>query len=74
MNFSKKIFFVLLFGFITLVGSQINFSAIVGAENQAFTLFQFFGPIAGILICDYFTMLNGFMSLVCKAVLKETSA
>ncbi|MEK6941520.1 MAG: hypothetical protein AABW85_01545 [archaeon] len=42
MDFSpKKIAFVLL------AGSQVNFSKLVGAENQFFTLFQFFGPVPG---------------------------
>lgn len=35
--------------FITLVyfSNKINFSALVGAESQFFTLYQFFGPVAG---------------------------
>lgn len=52
MNFreiftTKKILFILLFTIIALIGYQINFSALVGSDNQTFTLFQFFGPIAG---------------------------
>ena len=48
MDFSpKKIAFVLLFTALVLAGSQINFSRLVGADNQFFTLFQFFGPIPG---------------------------
>ena len=43
----KKIIFLLLFSGLALIGMNINFSALVGAENQYFTLFQFFGPIAG---------------------------
>ncbi len=43
----KQIFFILLFSILVLVGSQINFSAVLGTENQFFTLFQFFGPTAG---------------------------
>jgi len=43
----KQIFFILAFSILVLIGSQINFSPILGAENQAFTLFQFFGPTAG---------------------------
>ena len=46
--FSKKgIIFLLLFSVLSLIGMNINFSKLVGAENQFFTLFQFFGPIAG---------------------------
>ncbi|MBI4044336.1 MAG: hypothetical protein HY392_01370 [Candidatus Diapherotrites archaeon] len=48
MNFdAKKLLFVLLFGALVFLGSQVNFSRLVGADNQFFTLFQFFGPIAG---------------------------
>lgn len=44
---TKKIFFILLFSLMVLLGKRINFSAIVGKESQFFTLFQFFGPISG---------------------------
>ncbi|HLC36613.1 MAG TPA: hypothetical protein VJK05_03330 [archaeon] len=44
---AKGIFFIALFTVLTYVGMGINFSKLVGAENQFFTLFQFFGPIAG---------------------------
>jgi len=52
MNFNelitkKRIMFFVLFAALVLIAKQINFSSILGAENQAFTLFQFFGPIAG---------------------------
>ena len=43
----QRILFLILFLVLVLVGKKINFSALVGAENQFFTMFQFFGPIAG---------------------------
>ena len=43
---AKGLAFVALFSAIVLVASNINFSAILGAENQQFTFFQFIGPIA----------------------------
>ena len=43
----KKYLFVVLFIALVFIGKKINFSPLVGAENQFFTLFQFFGPIAG---------------------------
>ncbi len=43
----KRIIFLLLFFVLVLIGKKVNFSPLVGAENQFFTLFQFFGPIAG---------------------------
>src|SRR3989338_3857358 len=39
--------FLGLFTVLALVGMNINFSPLVGEKNQFFTLFQFFGPIAG---------------------------
>lgn len=46
-NTGQKIVFVLLFSALVLIGSQINFSKLLGADNQFFTLTQFFGPMAG---------------------------
>ncbi|MDO8340330.1 MAG: hypothetical protein Q7T16_06765 [Candidatus Burarchaeum sp.] len=43
----RKLWFVLIFAALVLIGSRINFSTLVGAPNQAFTFFQFFGPITG---------------------------
>jgi hypothetical protein len=43
----KGVTFLVLFAALSLIGMNINFSKIIGAENQFFTLFQFFGPIAG---------------------------
>ena len=43
----RKLLFVLLFGALALLSSRLNFSALVGAPNQFFTFFQFFGPITG---------------------------
>ncbi len=43
----KGLLFLLIFSILVFVGDKINFSKLVGAENQFFTLFQFFGPVAG---------------------------
>ena len=43
----KGLLFLLIFSVLVFIGDRINFSKLVGAENQFFTLFQFFGPIAG---------------------------
>lgn len=43
----KRTIFLLLFLVMVLIGKKINFSPVIGAENQYFTLFQFFGPITG---------------------------
>jgi len=44
---TKRLIFIAIFTVLVLIGKNINFSPLVGAENQFFTLFQFFGPIAG---------------------------
>lgn len=43
----KGLLFLLIFSILVFVGDRINFSKLVGADNQFFTLFQFFGPVAG---------------------------
>ena len=43
----KGILFLLVFSILVFVGDRINFSKLIGADNQFFTLFQFFGPVAG---------------------------
>jgi hypothetical protein len=43
----KRLFFIAVFSLLVLLGKNINFSPLVGSDNQFFTLFQFFGPIAG---------------------------
>src|SRR3989344_36007 len=57
--FSKKrIIFLLLFVIMVFIGNRINFSALIGAENQFFTLFQFFGPIAGSFLGPFFGIIS----------------
>src|SRR3989338_9147175 len=43
----KGFLFLIVFSVLVFVGDRINFSKLIGAENQFFTLFQFFGPVAG---------------------------
>jgi hypothetical protein len=43
----KRMLFIAIFMILVLLGKNINFSPLVGSDNQFFTLFQFFGPIAG---------------------------
>jgi hypothetical protein len=46
-NHAKRVLFILLFAAIAFLGNRINFSQLFGTSNQYFTLFQFFGPVAG---------------------------
>ncbi len=50
----KKLLFLGIFIAIALAAQRINFSSVVGANNQYFTLFQFFGPIAGSFLGAFF--------------------
>ncbi len=50
----KKLIFVALFVVIAFFAQRINFSPLIGAEKQYFTLFQFFGPIAGAFLGSVF--------------------
>ncbi len=43
----KGLLFLFIFSILVFAGDRVNFSKLVGAENQFFTLFQFFGPVAG---------------------------
>jgi len=43
----KGLIFIVLFIAVAAIADRINFSALLGTANQTFTLFQFFGPIAG---------------------------
>lgn len=42
-----KILFLMVFVIAGLIAMRVNFSKALGAENQYFTLFQFFAPTAG---------------------------
>ncbi|HLC20144.1 MAG TPA: hypothetical protein VJK72_04445 [Candidatus Nanoarchaeia archaeon] len=46
-NVLKRLYFFVLFVVLVYFANKANFSALVGTDNQFFTLFQFFGPIAG---------------------------
>jgi hypothetical protein len=50
----KRVIFVALFVVFAFFAQMINFSPLIGAENQSFTLFQFFGPIAGSFLGSVF--------------------
>ena len=65
----KRIAFILLFAVLSFVGSQINFSALVGAENQFFTFFQFFGPMTGAFLGPVFGVLAVFISQIANSIL-----
>lgn len=44
---TKRIIFIAAFIILVFFAQKVNFSPLIGADKQYFTLFQFFGPIAG---------------------------
>ncbi|MFH1240577.1 MAG: hypothetical protein V1672_05170 [Candidatus Diapherotrites archaeon] len=53
-----RILFVLIFSILAVIAYNFNFSPMLGTENQSFTLFQFFGPIAGAFLGPFFGSLT----------------
>lgn len=58
----KRTIFLLVFFVLVLISKKINFSALVGTESQFFTVFQFFGPIAGSFLGPVFGIVAVFFS------------
>jgi len=50
----KRILFISLFVLLVLIANQLNFSKVIGSNQQYFTFFQFFGPIAGAFLGPVF--------------------
>tara|TARA_Y100000310_G_scaffold265253_1_gene276178 strand:+ start:230 stop:949 length:720 start_codon:yes stop_codon:yes gene_type:complete len=50
----KRVIFLLAFFALVLIGKNVNFSSVIGADSQFFTLFQFFGPTAGAFLGPIF--------------------
>ncbi|HLD73215.1 MAG TPA: hypothetical protein VJA23_06555 [Candidatus Nanoarchaeia archaeon] len=54
----KRIVFLAIFFVLVFMANRINFSSLIGAENQFFTLYQFFGPTAGAFLGPIFGMIS----------------
>lgn len=65
----KKLLFVLLFAALSVIGYHINFSSLLGTENQAFTLFQFFGPITGVFLGPFIGVISVFVAQLANFLL-----
>jgi hypothetical protein len=51
VNISKeKLFFIVAFALLGFAAMKVPFSQMVGAENMRFSLFDFYGPIAGAFV------------------------
>ncbi len=50
----RKAAFLVIFAVLSLVACRLNFSSVLGANNQSFTLFQFLAPIGGGIFDPFF--------------------
>ena len=69
----KGIIFLLIFSVLVFVGDKVNFSKLIGAENQFFTLFQFFGPVAGAFLGPVVGVLSVLIAEVASKILNNAS-
>ena len=49
-----KVFFIVLFTAAVFASTKVNLAQLAGKENQFFTLFQLFGPVAGGILGSVF--------------------
>lgn len=70
-NLQKKLFFLVLFSVIGFIGLQIPFNKILGS-NVSFTLFDFFGPIAGGFLGPVYGIASVFSVMVANNLIKQT--
>lgn len=69
----KGILFLLIFSILVFIGDKINFSKLVGAENQFFTLFQFFGPVAGAFLGPIVGVLSVLIAEVASKIVNNAT-
>jgi len=65
----KKIVFVVLFAVLSLLAYKVNFSPLLGTQNQSFTVFQFFAPTTGFFLGPFLGAASVFLSQVTAFVL-----
>jgi len=65
----KRVMFLLLFAILSFIGARINFSPLIGADNQFFTLFQFFAPISAAFLGPAIGVLSVFLAEIVNFVL-----
>ena len=69
----KGILFLLIFSVLVFIGDKINFSRLVGGDNQFFTLFQFFGPVAGAFLGPVVGVLSVLIAEVASKLLNHAA-
>lgn len=70
---SKGLLFLLVFSVLVFAGDRINFSRLIGAENQFFTLFQLFGPVAGAFLGPVVGVLSVLIAEVASKIYTNAS-
>ncbi len=66
----KKLFFVGIFTILAFISLQIPFNKLAGS-NVSFTLFDFFGPIAGAFLGPFFGIISVFSVMVTNNLIKD---
>src|SRR3989344_3183153 len=70
---TKGLLFLFIFSVLVFVGDRINFSRLIGAENQFFTLFQFFGPVAGAFLGPVVGVLSVLIAEVASKIVNHAA-
>ena len=69
----KGFMFLIIFSVLVFIGDKINFSKLIGAENQFFTLFQFFGPVAGAFLGPVVGVLSVLIAELASKIVNHAS-
>src|SRR3989344_8171026 len=67
----KKLFFLILFTIVGFISLQIPFNKLAGS-NVSFTLFDFYGPIAGAFLGPVFGVISVLTVELANVVIKQT--
>jgi len=60
----KRVIFLAIFFVLVLIAKKVNFSSVIGADNQFFTLYQFFAPTAGAFLGPIFGIFSVLLAQV----------
>lgn len=69
----KGLLFLVIFSILVFIADKINFSKLFGAENQFFTLFQFFGPIAGAFLGPFVGVLSVLIAEIASKIVNHAA-
>ena len=70
---TKGLIFLLIFSVLVFIGDRINFSKLIGTDNQFFTLFQFFGPVAGAFLVPVVGVLSILIAEIASKIINHAA-